>query len=408
MKRSWITCLLFAPLLFLSAFCTGTESPAVRGYFKNYSLGLHSPAADERETDFWAVSNRLRLQVSWNVLEDVSLYAAYDISPVVRDADFGIVRSPLGKLDSNAFRITDMDHVVWPETSQGESMLVLHNLDRLYATWSADLADVMVGRQSIAWGSARIVNPTDVLVPFRFNELDQEERPGVDAVRVRLPLGALSEIDAGYVAGEHLDSRRGAWFVRAKGYAWQTDASLLIMRLRNSFLAGIDLTRALGEAGGWLEAAYVIPDAFGESAGTDDSDYLRVSVGMDRQLTSDTYGFLEYHFSTAGKTDAEAYEHVVDSAAFNEGSVYLLGRHYLGLGLTHQITPLITLTANVLTNLGDRSLTIAPALEYNIAPDVYVSVGASVGVGPGPERDGLGSEFGTYPDYAFSAIRVYF
>ena len=90
------------------------------------------------------------------------------------------------------------------------------------------------------------------------------------------------------------------------------------------------------------------------------------------------------------------------------GAVYLAGRHYLGAGVTHQVTPLITLSSTVFANLGDASFTVSPSLEYNIATDVYVSVGASIGVGPGPEEDGSGSEFGGYPDYAFAALRVYF
>ena len=53
--------------------------------------------------------------------------------------------------------------------------------------------------QAIAWGSAFVINPTDVIAPYVYNALDQEERYGVDALRVRVPTGALSETDLGYV-----------------------------------------------------------------------------------------------------------------------------------------------------------------------------------------------------------------
>jgi len=82
---------------------------------------------------------------------------------------------------------------------------VLQNLDRLYATVAAPHFDLYVGRQAIAWGSARAVNPTDIIAPFLYTEIDTEDRVGVDAARLRIPAGALGEIDAAYVGGEDLE-----------------------------------------------------------------------------------------------------------------------------------------------------------------------------------------------------------
>ncbi|MBN2105171.1 bifunctional alpha,alpha-trehalose-phosphate synthase (UDP-forming)/trehalose-phosphatase [bacterium] len=56
-------------------------------------------------------------------------------------------------------------------------------------------AAVYCGRQDIVWGSARTVNPMDVIAPFSFGSLDTEDRRGVDAIRLRIPVGCMGEID---------------------------------------------------------------------------------------------------------------------------------------------------------------------------------------------------------------------
>ncbi|MGB2697356.1 MAG: hypothetical protein WBD28_05785, partial [Candidatus Zixiibacteriota bacterium] len=105
------------------------------------------------------------------------------------------------------------------------------------------------------------------------------------------------------------------------------------------------------------------------------------------------------------------------TAPYREGPVYLMGRHYLAPGFSHQITPLITFTGEALINLSDPSLFLVPQLEYNIAENIYLSAGAYLGLGKSPEmrkkQEGepklqLGSEFGSYPDLYFTSFRVYF
>jgi len=116
-----------------------------------------------------------------------------------------------------------------------------------------------VGRQAIAWGNARIINPTDIIAPFSFNELDTEERRGVDAVRVRIPLGMMDELDLGVVAGRDFNRDRSAFFIRGKTYLLKTDLSLLMTGFRKHLMIGFDLSRSVGGAGIWLEAAHVSP-----------------------------------------------------------------------------------------------------------------------------------------------------
>jgi hypothetical protein len=317
-----------------------------------------------------------------------------------------------------SYRTFDFDARLYPaEDEKVGSFGIFHNLDRALIEFKTAPADIMIGRQAIAWGSARVLNPTDVIAPFAFQELDKEERTGVDAVRVRVPLNALSEFDGGYVFGEDFKLDRSAFFARGKFYLAKTDATFLLAGFRENFLAGIDIARSIGGAGFWLESAYVFADLLNDYSTGKANNYFRGTIGVDYSFSGKTYGFLEYHFSGAGASEPEDYLKNLSQPAFTEGAVYLLGRHYLAPGLTHQITPLIAFSGQALFNLGDRSAFLAHQVEYNIAQNIYISAGVFVGIGKRPEIVSteaassplqFHSEFGGYPDIYFSSFRIYF
>jgi hypothetical protein len=281
-------------------------------------------------------------------------------------------------------------------------------------TFRARRADITIGRQAIAWGSARSVNPTDVLAPFSFETLDTEDRIGIDAARVRIPLGSLSEIDAGYVFGEDLKFSNSAFYGRTAFNVHSTDFSLLFMGFRENLLAGFDMAGSIGGAGLWFEAAYVFVDALSDYGTGRNDNYFRASSGLDYSFNSKSYSFLEYHFNGAGMSSASGYLNNFSKPAYTEGAVYLMGRHYLNPGFTYQVTPLITLTAQSLINITDPSFFVTPQAEYNIASNIYISAGAFIGIGSRWIESqehlpiALRSEFGSYPNIYFGSFRYYF
>jgi len=389
------------------------------GYLKNFSIlfDLPSYASEGRsveEKDMGAVSTRLRLHLKWHLSAKLSLRVDYDLSPRIQDSRLFTEDAFLTGWEPLEYRVDDFRDLLYPRDEERVSSFgVFHNLDRCFLTLNTGFADIFLGRQAIAWGSGRVINPTDVIAPFAFNELDKEERRGVDAVRIRIPLGPMDELDVGFVAGRDLRSRESAFFVRGKTYALQTDISALLVGFRNHLLLGLDIARAIGQAGFWWESALVIPEALGEG-GSSEKAYFRSSAGMDYNPTGKTYGFIEYHFNSAGKNKPASYMHLFSGSAYREGSVYLLGKHYLNVGITYQMTPLMPATCLLLFNLSDRSLILSPFLEYNIAENIYLSAGAYVGIGgkplslPGASLMEMKSEFGTYPDMFFTSFRVYF
>ena len=402
--RVLITFLMTIPL-----FGIADAEFRVGGYYKNFSTLFNSPIPEASVSGI--VVNRLRLNLSYAPTDSLSFAFAYDFTPRVQDPLL-FSQSPIAvSTAASSYRVTDFDSLIYPsaETPAG-SVGIYHNLDRASLQFSTDFADFSVGRDAIAWGSARVVNPTDVVAPYTYDQLDTEDLVGVDALRVRIPVGVMGEIDAGYISGADFDFDKSAIFLRTQLNAAETDFSILLLEFQRDLLIGLDVARGIGGAGFWLETAYVLTEPFNDESDTSE-DYLRTSIGLDYSFGGETYAFIEYHFNGAGAPEPENYLTNLEQPAYTRGSVYLLGRHYLAPGFTRQITPLIGFGGQLLFNLSDVSAWIAPQVSYNIAEDIHLSIGGLISLGNRPEDDGLTelrSEFGRYPNLFFSSFRVYF
>ena len=365
------------------------------------------------------MQNRLRLKTVWDPAGRVRAELAYDLKPVIQEdaGSFSFSGVPEPRLLS--YRVADLGRIVYSKNDVSESAFVLsQNLDRAFLTFSPDFGDIYVGRQPVAFGSARVINPTDVLAPFTFDELDVEDRIGVDAVRAKIPIGMLSEFDAGAVFGEDFETDKSAVFVRTKFYVAETDITLIAMDFRDNLLGGIDVVRSIGGAGVWLEGAYTFVGMFDDR--DTDQDFLRVSTGIDYffDIAGGLTAFIEYHYNGASEGKPEEYINQTDKTAYQEAGVYLLGQHYVTPGMAWQIRPLVALSGSVLWNVEDGSAYLSALIEYNAAEDLYLGIGAGISAGEESSTlidDASGeislapkSEFGLYPSLYYTYIRFYF
>ena len=378
------------------------RTPSLSGYWKNFALAL-----DLKPTNEWSglAVNRLRLNLKWSPSEWLSFQASEDVYATIQDPRLasGLRPGGLNPEAASSYRLTAWTTRLVPAGAESAGNFELsHNPDRCFALVKLSWADITLGRQPISWGSSRVVNPTDVIMPVSFSELDKEERFGVDALRVRAPLGSLGEVDAGFVAGKGLRPENSALFLRGKVNFFKTDLSLMALDFRRHLLLGLDLSRAIGQAGGWLECAYVVNNPHRSAAVRDEANYFRLSAGLDGQPWSGIYAFAEYHYSSAGASRPEDIPLLAAKNAYRDGAVYLLGRHYGTLGATCQITPLLSGVLVVIHNFNDGSWGIGPQVEYNIREDVYLAAGAFLFAGK------AGSEFDLYPNLLFTSFRYYF
>lgn len=404
--------ILLIAVMMSSGFCSDRFS--VDGYYKNFFVAYEFPSTNitgiRLSSPAGSVSGRLRLNCRWKLQRNISFALSYDLAPRVQDR--ALFDNSAGAVFFNplSYRFDDLDSRLYPSMNdEVASFAVFQNLDRAYLKIRTSKADFFLGRQAIAFGSARAVNPTDVLTPYSFEALDTEDRRGIDAFRIRVPLGFMSEVDAGYVFGEDFQFERCAMFLRTKFYVARSDVSLMVTGFRENLMVGIDFTRSVGGAGVWFEGTHTFSDVLNSNRSADVRDYFRATLGCDYSLGDNTYGFVEYHFNQVGADDTQKYWTNITHPAYTDGSVYLLGRHYFIPGVVHQLTPLLSSNIELLCNISDWSVLFAPSFEYNIAKNTYLAGGAFIGFGKNPSLDEpIRSEFGSYPDIFYTSFRIYF
>ncbi|MFP4458145.1 MAG: hypothetical protein ACLFSQ_00980 [Candidatus Zixiibacteriota bacterium] len=388
------------------------------GFWKNYATATFIPDYFQDMTGYGQATGILnqtyRLNLSYSPLDFASVNASYELMAKVYDPDFDLPNFGFTESQQGAYRAFDLDNTIYPapDFPEKSNLSILGNLDRAYIrlSWKADL---YIGRQPIAWGTARMVKPCEVIVPYSYDALDTEERPGVDAIRLRMPIGMMSEIDMGYISGDEFEIEKSAIFGRGKFYALETDFSLLAVKYKKSMLYGFDMMRSIGGTGTWLEAAYSDIEVDSSQIGDIEQDIFRLSAGADYSFSDKFYGWAEYHYNSAGKTFDEEYRAILNDPAYRSGELYLLGQHYLIPGASYSINPLLSASSVIYYNIVDGSALIVPSLEYNIAEDIYIAFGGYLGLGEPLENESgifpkINSEFGSYTDMVYASFRIYY
>ena len=401
--------MLISLLTGLGSIASAESSLQIQGHFKSFFSAIRQPATPgaPAEPVKGVVRTPLRIKAYWPVHEAMSFELGYECIPTVKPTQQTSIWSRLNP-EPTAYRVADLPTYLYPSSGTPRGTFGLtQGLDRACINITLPQADLYIGRQAIAFGSARVINPTDVLAPFVYEALDTEERLGIDAIRVRKPLGLMGELDAGIAFGDDFAIRSGAAFLRTRMYLSETDVTLMAMAFQENLLLGVDLTRAVGSAGAFVEAAQVWTDAF--NSRRSQQDYFRLSLGIDYSFSQGIYTFAEYHLNTAGSSSARNYLTRPDRVPYTQGGVYLYGRHYLSPGLTYQASPLLTVTAQALINLTDGSAFLAPSAEYSAAENVVLAAGLFYGLGR-QTSTGIApeSEFGLYPRIYHTSFRFYF
>ena len=387
-------------LLTLSAGITAGAAELSGTLKPKFSI-LDQPVPDSSLTYIFQVPLRLMVHHRAGML---NLNAAWVLSPSIGNPALS------GESGVRIFRLADPETRICPSSWNGDrTFSILQDIDRLNIRLRTSFAAFTIGRQAVYWGVAKSVSPTDFIAPFQYGTLDTEYRIGVDAVRSVIPIGMMSELDAGYLFGNDARiSDSGSWF-RGRFYLFKTDATLLAAFFRENLMIGGSLNRSIGDGTGWVECAFVSTGFFSDIR--NEETYWSLSTGYDRSwLNAALYGFLEYHFSSPGTDDPDNYPEIRAGNAFQSGGIYLLGKHYLSPGASWTITPLLSCTGQALINLTDASAYLSITSEYSISQNAVMNAGLSRGLGSVPDDTAgdAGSEFGTWPGYYSLSAGYYF
>lgn len=371
----------------------------VTGYLKSFAVRqdrIDNPVFSSDRV--YQSQNSLRLMLEG--FSDRSVWQIhYEISPIHVNKRLGLDLSTFNVV-GDSYRLTDLDASLTHENRKNQTY---QNLDRFNVQFQLDAGDLTIGRQAISFGSARIINPTDVFLPFDVQTFNTEYRTGVDAVRFQRPVGELGEIDFGLVIGDGAESENSAAFLQLRGNVDGKDLHFALIEYAEQTLVGVGLQSALGDFGFWFEAASV----------SGEEDYVRVSTGLDYAFTEFTFGQVEYHYNGAGSDEPEGYLELAGTLPYQRGGVFLFGEQYLIPSISQQLSPLWVVGMMAIVNLSDDSAFISLSAEYNVAENFYMDFGWYHFTGDDLEVSPVGlpqpgSEYGFSPDTFYASIRYYF
>jgi hypothetical protein len=300
-------------------------------------------------------------------------------------------------------------------------------LDRLNCKVALPKADVTIGRQAITFGKAYFWNPLDLFLPFDPAQFDRDYKPGVDGLRIDIPLGLFSGLTVVSVLGRKLNLRNQYEDNRTAGASW-FGSSVLVRGFTH--YEGWDVSLQAGKVyGGWhvggglvgeidsiqlrLEAARFWADEGPVFPGPDQvpllDDNLTAVIGMGRHWPSSLDIQVECLFNGGGESDAIT----LGMQRAERGAVLHAGRVLAGVTVSYEVTPLVLGQLAVLQSQTDGSTQVQPTLRWSTSDNTELLLGASLNRGDRPTIGPQGtiefkSEFGSYPHYFFAEFKGYF
>ena len=297
----------------------------------------------------------------------------------------------------------DLDHVY----RQAGVTEVSGNVDRLNVRVHTAKADLTVGRQAITWGVNILWPALDLFSPLRPARLDRDYKPGVDAVRLTVPLAACSELQVvGAVLGDEPSrDRTAAALVRFN--AGRADLAAMGGSFHGDTVLGGFATASAGGTVLRAELAWTRTGPGPDQARV--PQFWRGGVGVERQLSPSVNLMVEVSFNGFGESDPADYPAVLSSDHLQRGEAVGLGRRYAGTSLAWRFHPLGTFTSLALLNVDDRSALWIPSATWSLADSADLQGGAEVPFGPKPVPGGiLCSEYGSASCWLFLGLKVVF
>ena len=306
-------------------FMLSTGKLSLQDISENFSLGDY---------------NRLRLQFRPSVSENISLNFAVDFFTF-----HGIISSPLG---------------VYGNSDQSGTTHT--QLDRAYIDLYFPGFDITIGKQRVAIGISHLWAPLDLF--NRVNILEPaEEKPGVNAIKVYVPIGQTSSLTGVFSPEDNFNSSKSG--LRAQTQIAGVDAALTFIHWgrQNQTIYGIDL-RGENFIGWWVEGGYF------SSPGEKN---MKLVVGFDYTfpIKGGIYWLNEFFYDESGEKDSGQY----DLERLFTGESFTLAREYYFSALQFPVIGFLSLSATYIGNWTDGSYILSPGLRYELSQNVALNLG---------------------------------
>jgi len=277
-------------------------------------------------------------------------------------------------------------------------------LDRLNLQLSLPKVTIVAGRQAVSLATSYFFTPNDFFVPFAATAFFRLYKPGVDALRVDIEAGELTEINLIAALEDIIEPDVDEVTAIARGSTVFGPMELAVLggKVPGRWIAGAAFQ---GEVSDWFSIR-----GEGHVAITDDDHEVtgEVSVAIDRRFESSLHLRAEGFYHGGGTSDSAEY-----LGLRRDGERYV-GAGYTAVGAGYELTPLLFGDLLVIVNWVDPSALVAANLSYSLAEDVEMAFLVMVPLGAEPSFDVAtstfdpGSEFGPSPFIVDIEVRAFF
>jgi hypothetical protein len=358
------------------------------GYYRNLVTASHSLFTGDAYGDDL---NRLRLSFDGSWQDSITVHVDYDnelhFGDLMTEPDFDFVRQRQnGSYFDLLYVFLNKNHVYW-DTS----------LYRGYLTVQHSNAELTLGRQRIAWGTAHFWSPTDVFNPISPLQIEADEREGVDAAQLSLRLPRSIRWSFVYAPQDGIN--RSTEATRISTTVHNFDVSTIGGRFAQDWMAGGNLAGQWRGAGLRAELTYTWK---GEQSFLR-SNALRWTWGTDYAINNKWYVQAEYFYNLgqpAGYTPGQPFNPSILLRYTTQ--IFTVQRHFISVGGRYSITPLLNLQTYAVVDPVGPSVLFTPVASYNLTANADLSAGGQLFASSPP------GEFNRVPNLFYLEFTLHF
>jgi hypothetical protein len=368
----------------------------LQGYVKDtpvYVGEVGGPWGGVLQDASWMNSTRSRLKARILPMESLTLALDYEIE--------GVYGKHVGTTSGYALAGDDdgLVDLSWKMVNR-DRFVAHHKIDRLYAQYYSDHAIVTVGRQRVAWGVTSFFSPLDRFAPFAATAIDKDEKAGVDAVKISIPFGMLSNIEAIYSPTVDRDVYNAG--VRLRTNIGGEDVGIMGGKFNDDWMLGMLFAGDVSEAALRTEITLLQGDKPAGYGLSERGTYLQAAISLE-------YGFKwrnltlmgEGYYDGTGQSDRKDYPVSRFVTRRNLAQLYSAGTASL---LLH---PLVTLSLTGIINVNDGSWIANPLIEWSVTGNTSLRVGYQYARGSLHGEQYVGGSYWVWDEFALSPDIAY-
>lgn len=286
----YIFCFLYTVTLFAQNDFV-PETPKERklkmqGYVKNLNGIFLYP--DENSMQWGLLHNRINTK--WTPTSKFT--AAFEVRNRILYGEAvksGLYPTPILDKDNGIVDLTFLPFDTKPAK-------MISAVERFWANYSTEKFELTIGRQRINWGLNLVWNPNDIFNTYSFIDFDYEERPGSDAVRMKIKTGEMSAFEFAAKPGKNKDDDVYALMYRLNKLGF--DFQFIGSYYNKDASIGGGWAGSLGQVGFKGESTY-----FHQTENfADTSGLLNATIEFDYTIAGKVYLNTSYLFNSEGIT----------------------------------------------------------------------------------------------------------